>query len=640
MQNYFFEFVHWFNTATRILSLIGLFSVFLLPSLQAQDIVINEVMSSNGNTLADEKNDFPDWIELFNKSEKSIKLEGWLLSDNADELDKWAFPGIEIAPGAYSIIFASGTTNDHVVVEWETVIQSGDSCRYLNINEDIGNFWFNPRTNVDNWPRGKTGIGYGDNDDKTVVQDAKCIYLRQFFSIKDADAVAKLLLHIDYDDAFVAYLNGVEVARANVGTTGTPPAFDLSATRAREAEMYRGGDPELFDLDAFRNILFTGSNLLAIEVHNYGTSSSDMSIIPFLTIGYSQIGVAERNVAAQLNLPVSSLHTNFKIKTAGESVFLSDSQGHLVDSCQIRNLPTDISTGRYPDGTENWFYFENATPGTANKNDGYRTFSPSVQSTQTAGFYENAVTISLSTPGETAAIYYTLNGAPPTENATLYQSPIALSTTTVLKARSFQQGTLPGPILTRTFFIGEGSELPVLSLSTAPVNLWDEQSGIYVKGPNAEEAYPYFNANFWQDWERPAHIEFFEKNQQRVFSVGCGIKIFGGWSRGADQKSLSLFFRTQYGPSTLEYPIFPDLDIETFEALVLRNSGNDWSSTMIRDGMMGSLLASVDVDRQAFRPAVLYINGKYWGIHNIREKINKHLIASHHGTAPANIDLL
>jgi len=271
---------------------------------------------------------------------------------------------------------------------------------------------------------------------------------------------------------------------------------------------------------------------------------------------------------------------------------------------------------------------------------GYQDFAASVETSIESGFYDNPISVSLSSTEPNMTIYYTRDGSSPDQNSSIYENPLLITETTVLRARILQPGYLPGPLTTQTYFIDEDHGLPVISLSTNPENLWDEQSGIYVMGTNASPDFPHFGANFWEDWERKAHLEFFEDDGSPGFSAGCGIKIFGGWSRGHPQKSLSLFFRGEYGVSTLEYPLFPDLDIQSYEALVLRNSGNDWTISMMRDGMMGSLVSGIGVDKQAYRPAILFINGEYWGIHNIREKINEHFIASHHNVDPDNIDML
>jgi hypothetical protein len=185
-------------------------------------------------------------------------------------------------------------------------------------------------------------------------------------------------------------------------------------------------------------------------------------------------------------------------------------------------------------------------------------------------------------------------------------------------------------------------------LSTNPDNFWDNEIGIYVLGDNASNDLPFFGANFWEDWERPIHIEFFETDGTLGFSQDAGVKIFGGWSRAMAQKSLSIFARSEYGSNKINYQIFPDKDIQEFESIVLRNSGNDWysgenwsSNSMFRDGMATGLMDNTGVDHQAYKPAVVYLNGEYWGIHNIREKVNEEFLASNNpGVDPDEIDEL
>ncbi|MEM7234980.1 MAG: CotH kinase family protein [Planctomycetota bacterium] len=181
----------------------------------------------------------------------------------------------------------------------------------------------------------------------------------------------------------------------------------------------------------------------------------------------------------------------------------------------------------------------------------------------------------------------------------------------------------------------------MISISSDPDNFFDNDTGIYARGDSASNDFPHFGANFWEDWEREIHLEFFEVDGSLAFETGAGVKIFGGWSRGHAQKSLSLFARKQYGKSSFRHRIFPTKNIDRFEALVLRNAGNDWQRGHFRDAMMTSTLGPVDVDRQAYRPAVIYLNGDYWGIQNIREKINEHFLASNHDGVDADeVDIL
>ncbi|HEX9970460.1 MAG TPA: CotH kinase family protein, partial [bacterium] len=220
------------------------------------------------------------------------------------------------------------------------------------------------------------------------------------------------------------------------------------------------------------------------------------------------------------------------------------------------------------------------------------------------------------------------------------QSPIPIIITTVVRAREILSNSLPGKISTHTYFINEKITLPVVSLTTNPPNLWDPDSGIYVLGKNYDPNPPNLSANFWQDWERPVHVEFFEPDGNLCFSLDAGIKIFGGWSQAYPQKSVAIYARSRYGASDIDYQIFPDKPITKFEAIVLRNSGSDCLKTKLRDPMMQSLISESDLDIQAYRPAVVFLNGDYWGIHNIREKVNEYYLEANRGIDPDNIDLL
>lgn len=144
--------------------------------------------------------------------------------------------------------------------------------------------WAQPTFNDSAWLAGATGIGYGDNDDATVLSDMinkyLSVYLRREFTIANPADLENLLLTVDYDDGFVAYINGTEVARSRtMQDTGTPPAFNRAANGGREA-----GSAESFSLAKYRSLLKAApeKNVLAIQVHNVTLDSSDLSIIPRL----------------------------------------------------------------------------------------------------------------------------------------------------------------------------------------------------------------------------------------------------------------------------------------------------------------------------------------------------------------------
>lgn len=210
---------------------------------------------------------------------------------------------------------------------------------------------------------------------------------------------------------------------------------------------------------------------------------------------------------------------------------------------------------------------------------------------------------------------------------------------TLVKARIFEEGKLSRSI-SQNYLIGANHDLPVISLNTEHRYLWDKIIGMYDYGYNYENSFPYFGANFWEELEYPFYISFYNESGKVVFESDAGAKIFGGWSRGFEQKSFALFARGEYGVKSFDYLFFPDRAYASFESIILRNSGNDWDRAFLRDAVMTGLMMNSSVDVQAYRPVVSYLNGEYWGMYNMREKISENYLASLHGVDPDQIDLI
>ena len=624
--------------------------ILLIPVNLYSEIHINEIMSSNSDTIFDEFGESSDWLELYNSSSSIINLEGYGLSDDIDDLYKWIFPPTIIQPNDYLLIFASGGDIGNNVIHWETIINWGDTWKYFLGNSQPPPNWKEVNFNDSNWPVGVSGFGYGDGDDATIIPSTMSLFIRKNFQIDSIDDISEILLHVDYDDAFVAYINGAEIARSNIGNPfDSPPPYNQGANTYREATIYSGGFPDIFNVDLESIFIQNGNNVLSIQVHNYNQNSSDMTIIPFLTLGLNSVPDNPLGSPEILNLDLSNLHANFQISSSGEELILTNSSGEIIDQVEPLIIPNDISYGRQPDGGDSWLFFQNSTPDQTNNNSsGFESFCAKPVFLSDAGFYPGPIEVSIELNQNDYPIYYTLDGSIPTINSEIYLDGINLNESTVIRAAVIHPNCVLNEISTSSFFINEDINLPIVSLSTHPDNFWDWETGIYVMGPNASMDYPYFGANFWEDWEKPIHIEFFELDGTIGFSQDAGVKIFGGWSRGQDQKSLAIFARSAYGSRTIDYQIFPDKDIDEFKSIVLRNSGNDWysgenwsSNSMLRDGMATGLMQNTGVDMQEYRPAVVYINGDYWGIHNIREKVNEEFLASNHvGVDPDELDQL
>ena len=219
---------------------------------------------------------------------------------------------LTVNPGEYLIVFASGKDRRDVPVNWNTLVSQGDDWKYLVPTAEPTTNWRLAGFDDASWKTGKSGFGQGDNDDATVVAVPRSIFLRKKINITNAASVRQLVLHMDYDDGFVAYLNGVEIAREQMLGKGALPRFDETASGQHEALMYQNLAPEKFLVSNHSAILKSGENILAIQVHNVNTSSSDLSAIPFLSVETIE-KPANPRIVELLNLGKNELHTNFKI---------------------------------------------------------------------------------------------------------------------------------------------------------------------------------------------------------------------------------------------------------------------------------------------------------------------------------------
>jgi CotH kinase protein/Lamin Tail Domain/Chitobiase/beta-hexosaminidase C-terminal domain/Secretion system C-terminal sorting domain len=434
------------NSRAKIIIILLLMSVLI----NAQSIIINELMSSNYSFLADEDGDYPDWIEIYNPNDTSINLFNYSLADNNESLTEWYFPSTILSPKSYLLIFASGKN----------------------------------------------------------------------------------------------------------------------------------------------------------RINNY-------------------------------------FHTDFKLKSSGEKIWLRDSFGYVLDSVVAISIPTDYSVGRNPEDFFNWQFFEDPTPGTQNSEKGYSAFAREPEFSLKSGFYPSSIKLNFFSTDEQSKIYYTSDGSTPNQNSIIFTKEITIDSTSVIKAICIRDDLLPSPIVTNTFFINENSTLPVISISTDPKNLWDDEIGIYTDGTNGIIKFGSTEPkNYNQPWERPAFLELFEANGVSELSAGIGIKIHGAWSRQFPQKSFEIFAEPHYGSKSIDYKLFPNRNFDKYDAFLLRNSGQDNQSTLIRDATMQSLVENIDIETQAYRPALVYLNGTFWGIYNIRERVNKHYFAQHKGVDPDAIDVL
>lgn len=252
-----------------------------------------------------------------------------------------------------------------------------------------------------------------------------------------------------------------------------------------------------------------------------------------------------------------------------------------------------------------------------------------------AGFY-SAFTLTAPTPKNGGVIRCTYDGSEPT-SATAQASNKNISSTTAVRCYEFIGNDIVAKE-TQTYFINETISMPVVAISVAP-----EYFNGYVAAPKCSPD-PCYSAKFWEDVEYPVHVEYFangSRSTQKDFEIDAGISIMGGWSRNQIKKSVSIAMRKEYQEGRLKYPLFDTHpEKKKFKAFNLRNNGNRFVSDYIEDPMAVSLLEGTHVDYQRSRQVVVFYNGVYYGIHDMREKLNEHFVETNYGIDSKGVDVI
>ncbi|MET0401488.1 MAG: CotH kinase family protein [Cystobacter sp.] len=208
----------------------------------------------------------------------------------------------------------------------------------------------------------------------------------------------------------------------------------------------------------------------------------------------------------------------------------------------------------------------------------------------------------------------------------------------VVRLQMFLGGEPQGPSQIQTYLPGTSSPaLPVLSLVTDAGHFFDPLLGIYVPGRVHEEEPDWTDhwgtGNYMRDgkeWERPVHVEWFEASGRRALAQHAGVRIHGGGSAALPQKSLRLYAKDDYGPATFAASVFPQSPLREFKRLIVRSSGQDSLASKLKDCALQGLLLETTLDVQACVPTVMFLNGEYWGLHELRERYDEYYLAGHH----------
>ena len=387
----------------------------------------------------------------------------------------------------------------------------------------------------------------------------------------------------------------------------------------------------------------------------------------------------------------AGLHASFKLDADGEEIGLFDSDGiTLIDSIVFGDQGGDISYGRHPDGSEQWQSF--ALPSPAATNIGaYEGFVSDVEFSHERGFYNLPFLVTLATETDGAIIYYTLDGSEPYvmagRSATgVYVGPIYINSTTCLRVKAIRNGWKPADTQAQTYIFSADVitqsqqqalsagypnswsgypadyemdrqiytdpdyanlmeeallSIPTVSITTDKDNLFDPSKGIYANPTRKGD-----------EWERPASAEFFNRDGSKQFQINCGLRLQGGAARQpykCPKHSFSLRFRGKWGPAKLQFPLFEGSSVKRFDSIHLRgmfnNAWTHWNpdqrrrAQMIRDQWVrDSLLEMGEISAGHGFFVHLYLNGMYWGVHNLHERPEASHYGAYYGTSSDELD--
>ncbi len=317
---------------------------------------------------------------------------------------------------------------------------------------------------------------------------------------------------------------------------------------------------------------------------------------------------------------------NFSINNRDDVIYLYDSNNYVIDEFSIGKLRNGVSTGINDLGNKVWY--KTLSFGSQNNHIYYLGYSSDIKFSKDGGYVKKGEQVGLSN-SDGGTIYYTTNGSFPTTSSKVYTTPINIDKTMVIKAINIKENYLESDVISRTFFVNDAHDIAIVSISTIDSELFSYNNGLFSE------------LNYKKDIERKVSFEFYESDGSLEVSTTAGIKLSGQDSREYPQKSIAVYFREKYGKNEINYPFFGEDSIKNFSSLLIRNSGEDVVYLKIKDIFLSQVLVKqMDIDLQDYRPVAVYLNGKYWGYFNIRDKVNAETLANYYDLDSDKIDLI
>ncbi len=609
----------------KLAVLLFLLTVFF-GTANAQ-LIINEGSNRNYLAIADSDGDHPDWVEIYNAGTDSVDLYDYAITDKSTQPLRWRFPHRFIQPGEFVTVFCSGK-NRPIGSGFVNVVTSTNfnAVTGWNTHTFTTPFYWDGVSNVRINTCSYSSTGYTTNSE-----------MRQ----TTMPFAASVSAYVDGTDDACSYgTGGVSNDRPNIQLNG----FSIGSGNVQNCNTCYPAPYGNWYWCAKTQMLFLASELTAAGLSAGNITSLAFDVVatdPQTVYDYVDISMSPDtlNAVSAVFLPVGSsreLHTNFKLATAGDTVFLYNTISQAFESSLwVNGLNLDISTGLFPDASANVVLFQTPTPAATNNASvpylGY-VLPPSFN--VMSGFYQVPFAVTIADPNplsDTTSVYYTTDGSDPTPNATLYTgTPVPITNTTVLKARIFSTSKLPSTTTASSYFFGISHVTPILSVITDQNNLYDS-AGIF--------------DNYWEDWTRAAYVEYFDTLNNLIVSQNAGIRVDGG--AGGSRSNPQHSFRVEFGHSvigdgSINYAFIPNRpNRNKYSNIYLRNGSNQYLSYPYKDAasVMG-MSGATNGYYSAWRPVTVYINGGYFGLYELREKFDKEYFKTLEGADSDSIDIL
>nr|MBK9652479.1 CotH kinase family protein [Bacteroidota bacterium] len=593
-------------------------------NLAYSQVFINEGSNRNYAAIVDENGDYPDWIEIYNAGIDTIHLLDYALSDDSANFTQWTFPNVQLLPGEYKIVFCSGKDRKPVS-GFVNVLNETNYNPFVGWNDHTLTtpfYWDGISALLLN-TCSYSSMGYTTN---SVFNQTITPYNSTVFAFQDG---SPFICQAQYGIKAKLRPN-MKINNYIVGTgTQQNSPFDYPAPYGN---WYWAAKNQMIIPAA--ELLASGLTAGLITSFAFDVVSTDVNTV-YDYIDCAMKLVSSNEVTTDFD-PVDAnirLHTNFKIKTAGETIYLNDPNQNLVSSLFVNCGQPDNSVGLFPDTSSNAALFLKGTPAATNNlsQPFYAYLLPPVINTP-SGFYNNPIATTITNPnGPGSTVRYTLNGKDPDSTSALYNGiSVQVFFTGVLKAKVFSANELPNKAAVASYLLGINHVTPVLSIVTDSLNLYGP-SGIF--------------DNWQYDWEKAAYVEYFDTTKQMIFSQQAGIQIDGGLGGSRSQPQHSMRVELDHavlGDGPINYQLIPNRALRAkYSKFYLRNGSNYYLTLPYKDAShVEGMAAQTNNYYTAWRPVTVYINGAYFGLYELREKIDAEYFEELDGADKDSLDIL